>query len=535
MVRPKVIVVSMEILVDNQPNYAGGLGMLAYDFIRSAFEQKLPIAWISLFYRNGYVYHEIVNKEIVDLPEKVDLNDYEKVCEISFSLKNLKIDADILKFKHSDLPIFFIDTSKSEDEIVRNVSERVYIENSIEERIVKELVLSLGTLEFVNKMNFEIEKFHLNESHSAFLAIELFKRLKDVKRVAEKLVFTTHTPLPHGHEIFDYKIVEKFYEIPEFIKKISPKSLNMSKIANFFSSFTNAVSYKHHLVVKKLIPYLKNVDWITNGIHHLTWSTEPTKKVFDKYLDGWRENPSLLSYSSVIPLNEIWKMKIKNKEKMIEFLNENSYYNYPLDTKSFTITARRRITGYKRLNLIFSSIEKVEDLGKKFGLQIVISGVAHPKDYEAKKMIKRFVDLISVLKHVKFSLYLRKGYESERIIIAGGDLLLHVPLPPFEACGTSWLRASLNAVPVLASRDGGVLEALIDGYNGFLFGKNLLEPKHINEFPEFIIKLENIAEIWKNDLKKYLEISRNAIQIIGHFNSHRMVKEYWYRAYRFKD
>ena len=535
MFNPKVIVVSMEILVDNQPNYAGGLGMLAGDFIRSSFELGLPIAWISLFYRNGYVKHEISGKKILDLPEFVNVDQYEKVCEISFDLKNIHVEGEVLRFKKSNLPIYFIDVSKNNNELLKRVNERVYIENSIDERIIKELVLSLGTLAFIEKMNWKVEKIHMNESHSAFIAIELFKKIGDIRKIAKKLVFTTHTPLPHGHEKFDYKIVEKYYEIPSFIKKISPKLLNLSKIANYFSSFTNAVSYKHAIVAKRLTPELRNIEWITNGVHHLTWSTNHTKEVFDKYLGNWKKEPALLNYASIIPLNEIFKMKEANKKEMINFLNENGINSSTLEENDFTITARRRITGYKRLGLIINSIEKLEDLGKKYGLQVVISGVAHPKDYEAKSLIKKFLDVVSVLKYAKLSLYLKKGYESEKIIVAGGDLLLHTPLPPFEACGTSWMRASLNAVPVLASRDGGPLEGIIDNYNGFLFGRNLLEPRSINEYPEFITKLEEIAKLWKENRKKYLEISRNAIRLTAWFNSHRMVREYWVRAYKFRD
>jgi len=536
MQQPKAVIVSMEILADRQQTYAGGLGILAGDFVRSAKDLNLSIAGITLFYRHGYVRHHIEGRNIIDLPEKIDREAFEKVASIKFDLKNeTRVEADVLKQKDVDCPVYYIDTTPSKDEIIQNVSERLYIENSTEERLIKELVLSIGALEAMNKLGFDPEKIHMNESHSVFIAIELFKREKNLEKIAKKLVFTTHTPLPHGHERYDYKLVEKYYDIPDYIKKISPNVLHLSRVANHFAGYTNAVSLKHSLVVRKLIPEISRADWITNGIHHVRWSTPITQKFFDAYLPDWRNEPSKLVYATTIPFREILKLRQANKVEMITFLNERGYNSKDLDESGFTVVARRRITGYKRLDMIFRNVERVEKLGRKYGLQIVISGVAHPHDMDAKNMMRHFVDLTSMLKHAKLSLYFEKGYESERIIIAGGDLLLHTPLPPYEACGTSWMRASLNAVPVLSSRDGGVIEGIIDGYNGFLFGENLMEPKNVNNYNEFMNKLEYIAQLWNSDKKMYAEIARNAIRMISWFNSYRMVKEYWRRAYGFKD
>ncbi|HIQ49599.1 MAG TPA: alpha-glucan family phosphorylase [Nanoarchaeota archaeon] len=540
MQKEKIIFVSNEILIDEIPAYAGGLGILSGGIFSSARDINYPMIGVTFVYRKGYVKHKIENNEIKFLPDEYNPEEYFRKINKKFfiELKNLRIWFTVWEYKLSDeVKILFIDSNVPENpEPLRKLTDRLYIESSEEEKILKRLLLGLGTLELVEALGIKPKKFHLNESHCAFLAIELFKKLKNIDLLRKKLVFTTHTVLPHGHEKFDYALVERYYEIPKEIKILSPFMLNMSKILFNLAGFVNCVSWKHKEVMKsfgnEVFSNLEKIEVITNGVH-TKWVAEPLRALYDKYIPGWFKNPEKFVYAGNINIKELAEAKQKAKKELISLINAEGYVNKDFNENYITLVLRRRITGYKRNDILFKDIEKIERLSKKYKLQVIVSGVCHPYDKEGKRILEYLKDVMSVLYYTKLALLLRNGKKYERACVSGGDLFIHTPIPPYEACGTSWMRAGINALPTLATRDGGVVECIIDNYNGWLFGKNRINVNEAYEdLYEFYLKLEKILELITQKNKEYLRICINALKTIGSlFNTHRMLKEYISKAY----
>jgi starch phosphorylase len=530
---------SMEMAIENLPTYAGGLGILSGAIMLSSDDLNFPMVGITLVNRKGYAEHKIENGEIIDLeepyePEKVFKN-IGKTFKID--LKDFPVWFTAWKYKLKRNHIILIDTNVEENPgWLRGLTDRLYVENSIDERILKEIILGVGGVELLENLGYKIKKYHLNESHSGFVAIELFKRSGDLEKLKQKIVFTTHTTQPYGHERFPYGIVEKYYEIPNEIKTISPEELNLSRILFSIASFTNAVSWKHSIVVRKLFPEVRDINYITNGVYHLKWVCEELAKLYDEFIPNWREEPSNFVYARNIPLDRLEAVKKSVKKIFIDWVNENCIINEKFNEEDIIISIKRRITGYKRINLVFSDLERLEKLSKEFNLQIAIGGVTHPSDLEGKNVIKKLIDIQSVLRFTKLAFFPKRDIPSERLFVSSADIFLHTPLPPFEACGTSWMRAGMNAVPTLASRDGGVIEVIIDNHNGWLFGENRIDPtaQHNTEKDkkEFYTKLEHALKLYVKNKNDYLNICLNALKTIGSlYNSYRMVREYISKAY----
>ncbi len=531
----KVVFLSNEILIGDIPAYAGGLGILSGGLLSAARDMGFPMIGITFVYNKGYVRHEIKNGRILFLPDEYNPADFFRKIEKKFfiKLKNIRIWFVAWEYKLSeDVAVFFIDTNiKENPPHLRKLTERVYIEENEEERILKRLLLSLGALTLVEGLGINVKKFHINESHCGFLAIELLKRLKSPEAVRKKLVFTTHTPLPHGHEKFSYAIIERYYELPREVKLLSPGILDMTRVVSVLAGYKNAVSWKHWKLLKSQKSFIG--DYITNGVH-TKWVEDPFREVYDKYLRGWFSSPEKFSYALSIPIREIEIAREKCKRKFIELMEHECVFNKKFSEESFTISLRRRITGYKRNDILFKDVEKIEQFAKKYKVQVIIGGVCHPNDIEGRKILQNLVDMLSVLHHTKLALLLRNGKKYERACISSCDLFIHAPLPPFEACGTSWMRAALNAVPTLATRDGGVVECIISGYNGWLFGKNRINPKEpYHDLDEFYVTLEKILELYRREKENYLKISLNALRsIASFFNTHRVLREYIAKAYQ---
>lgn len=539
MVKEKVVFISNEILIDEIPAYAGGLGILSGGILSSARDIEYPMTGITFVYRDGYVRHEIENGEIKFLPDSYSPENYFRRIDKKFfiDLRHLRIWFTVWEYKLSeDVEVLFIDSNVPENpERIKRLTDRLYIESSEEEKILKRLLLGLASVKLVDALGIKAKKFHLNESHSGFAAIELMKKFKNMDLLRKKLVFTTHTPLPHGHEKFSYALIERFYEIPREIKIISPGMLNMSRVLFNISGFTNCVSWKHRKVMQKLwkdFPNIDKIKVITNGVH-VKWVAEPLRKLYDEFLPGWFKNPEKFAYAGSIDIEKLSEAKYQAKKDLIYLVNTEAYLNKTFEENGIIVCSRRRITGYKRNDILFRDVEKIEKLSRKYNVQVIVSGVCHPDDIEGRKILNNLKDMLSVLEYTKLALLLRNGKIYERNCVSGSDLFLHTPIPPYEACGTSWMRAGLNAVPSLSTRDGSVVECIIDNYNGWLFGKNRIdENEKYNDINEFYLKLEEVLETISSKREEYLRISLNALKTIGSlFNTTRMLKEYISRAY----
>jgi len=279
-------------------------------------------------------------------------------------------------------------------------------------------------------------------------------------------------------------------------------------------------------------PNIERVEVITNGVH-TKWVAEPLRALYDEYIPGWFRNPEKFAYAGNIDLGKLSRTKHEAKKELIYIINTEGYLNRSFDENGIILSVRRRITGYKRNDILFQDIEKIEELSRKYKIQAVISGVCHPHDTEGIKILNHLKDLLGTLTHTKIALLLRNGKRYERACVSGCDVFIHTPIPPYEACGTSWMRAGMNAIPTLATRDGGIMECIIDNYNGWLFGKNRINVNEkYEDLHEFYFKLEKALEIVSSKREEYLRICVNALKTIGSlFNTHRVLREYISRAY----
>lgn len=542
--RGVAVFVSMEILLDGLPTYAGGLGILAGDMLLSAAELGYPLIGVTLLHERGYVYHEVRGREVLDMEERYDPMEHHKRLDVKLRLDLKSGPIYLGVWRHNItgrnggiVPVYLLDSNMPENPPpLRGLTSRVYIEDSLEERLLKRLILSLGTLELMEKLGVPVAKYHVNESHGGFLAIELLGRY-GLSGAREKLVFTTHTPLVYGHEEYEYGLVEKFYDVPPKVKELSPDRLRLTRVMMQLAGYYNCVSWKFRRVHMLMFPGFKP-DSITNGVHHERWTHYRVQELYDKYVPGWRREPFRLATATSIPLREVEQVKLECKRELAEYVNTRGVVERDFDASAFTMGARRRMTGYKRVALVLADQERIEALAKKFNIQVVFSGVSHPQDVEGRREIARILDAMSTYSHLKVAFISRRGVELEKLLAAGTDLWLHTPRPPLEACGTSWMRAALNLTPSLASRDGGVLEAIVDGYNGWLFGSNALSPGEklddAGDLEEMYSKLEEILSLSAAERDSYLLAALRIAAAVGSlFNTHRMVKEYALRAYGF--
>ncbi len=537
MYKETTALVSMEILVGGLRNYAGGLGILAGDMLSTARDLNYDLTGFTLLYDKGYVKNSIENGEIKSYEDGFDPEEFFVKVKKKFfiELKDIKIWFRVWKYELSDdARVFYIDSDVNENlSEHRELTKRVYIDTSPEHGLLKRMLLGLGTLKIINELGLKINKYHLNETHSVFLAIELFKSLP-LEHLRKTLVFTTHTPLPHGHEKHGYELVERFYDVPEEIRKISPDMLHTTKILLHLSGYSNAVSHKHWIITKRMFPDAE-IDFITNGVHS-KWVNPSLRVLYDKYLPGWFHYPEKFSYAGIIPLEELKDAKEVVKKRLINKINESTYHNKDFNKEDFILVLRRRITGYKRNDIVFRNVERIEEISKKYKIGVVVSGTLQPYDNGGKAILKNLIDIMGSLYHTKLSILLENGKEAERISVGGGDLFLHTPIPPYEACGTSWIRASLNAIPVLTSMDGGTLEGIVHNYNGWFFGKNYFSEEEYNEeedLRDFYAKLEDIIRLARENEREFLMIGRNALKTIApSFSMKRCLQEYIWKAYR---
>ncbi|MDK2871674.1 MAG: glycogen phosphorylase [bacterium] len=544
---------SMEIGVDPKiPTYAGGLGILAGDLLKSAADLNIPIVGVTLLYRKGY-FKQKIDKDGVqhELPETWYPEERLHLLpnEVSITIENrtVKIRAweyTIIGATGYRVPVYFLDTdyeaNHPED---RKLSWYLY-GGDLRYRLCQELVLGVGGLRMLRDLRYNnIKTFHLNEGHAAFITLELLREQghEDYNKIREKCVFTTHTPVAAGHDFFPYDLIDKVMRppFPEHLKNmLGGEGVSMSDLAFKYSRYTNAVSEKHREVTKKIFN-VENVDYITNGIHSYTWVCPGLKNTFSKYIRGWENDPTRLVRAFSIPDEELWKAHQAAKLKLFAHVLETT--GVELDPDILTIGAARRATGYKRLDLIFKDIKRLVDIcaGK---VQFIFAGKAHPKDEEGKKIIQNLIKTASELSDVVKIVFLENyNMELAALLTAGVDVWLNTPKRPLEACGTSGMKASVNGVLNFSVLDGWWIEGCREGFTGWSIGPypnevDLMGYDETLDAESFYEKLEKeVIPTYYEKRDRWIQMMKYSIALNGsYFNTHRMLREYVERAYQIK-
>lgn len=557
----KIAYFSMEVgLETDMPTYSGGLGVLAGDTIRSAAELNVPMVAVTLLHREGYFYQKldengVQNEEPVQWVVEDFLKPLDKIVTVNLEDRQVKLKAwkyEVNRLGRNSVPVYFLDTNLPDNsDWDRTLTDHLY-GNDTYYRLCQEIILGIGGVRMLRALGHnQIDRFHMNEGHAAFLTLELLKEQceaagrdsiseEDIETVRSKCVFTTHTPVPAGQDKFPMEEVKKLLnnhpclQISDLITHDG--ALNMTYLALILSHYVNGVAKKHGEISSHMYaPY--RIDSITNGVHVTTWTSQPFQDLFDKYIPGWREDNFNLRYALSIPGPEIWQAHMQAKRELIHYVNRET--NKGMDTDILTLGFARRAAAYKRADLLLSNIERLKEVYSKAGpFQIIYAGKAHPKDQQGKELIQRIFRAINALNSdIKITYLENYDIQLGKLLTAGVDVWVNTPMPPMEASGTSGMKAALNGVPSFSILDGWWIEGCIEGITGWSIGHNGRDTETERDTEQdasaLLNKLEStIIPIYYNRPEQFRCIMSHCIALNGSFfNTQRMVQQYVLKAY----
>jgi starch phosphorylase len=563
---PFVAYLSMEIALESEmPTYAGGLGVLAGDTIRSAADLGLRMVAVTLAHRCGYFRQELdALGQQSEAPDRWQpdgwLEPLAPRVELPIEDRRVRVRAWRYRVKgvHGhEVPVYLLDTDLAEnDERDRDLSGSLYGGDE-RYRLRQEAVLGIGGVLMLRALGHHgIDRFHLNEGHAALAVLALVEErlgslrggekrtlLQAVAAVRSQCVFTTHTPVPAGHDQFPAALASSVLgeAAARRLQAITGRAdLNLTELALLSSRFVNGVAMRHGEVSQGMFPDYP-IRSITNGIHPDTWAAPAFRALFDLHIRHWREDPMSLRYAVGIPLEKIWWAHLHAKEALIERVDEE--VSVKLDRDALTLGFARRATAYKRASLVFHDLERLATLTSRGRpLQLVFAGKAHPRDDEGKALIRSIFDAAQKLRGSVSVVYL-PGYDVDlgRLLCGGCDVWLNTPVAPLEASGTSGMKAALNGVPSLSILDGWWVEGCVEGVTGWSIGGDErgrgqdAAPRNDEEDAEALYrKLEDaVFPCFYEYPDRFRTIMRSAIALnASFFNTHRMVLQYLYDAYR---
>lgn len=574
----------MEIgLEAGMPTYSGGLGVVAGDTILAAADMKVPMVAITLLHRKGYFYQSLDKSgEQHELPVEWDIDDYliENDARAAVTLEGRSVHLRAWKYEVTGVggytvPTYFIDADLDENSAWdRSLTDYLY-GNDERYRLCQEVILGIGGIRMLRALGYtQIERFHMNEGHSSLLTLELLDEeaekagrqtisRSDIETIRERCVFTTHTPVPAGHDQFPMKLVrqvfgarddfldlgdlysadllrrvtgmdEKFTTMEEVWN--SGTALNMTYLALNLSGYVNGVAKKHRDVSRLMFAGYE-IDAISNGVHAAKWVSEPFSDLFDSHISGWRQDNFILRAALGLSKSAVWEAHQQAKKQLLLFVNRET--NIGMDVDAMTLGFARRATSYKRPDLIFYDLERLRRICNQKGpLQLIFAGKAHPKDQPGKDLIRQIFGAIEALRGDVKIVYL-ENYDIDlaKMMVAGVDVWLNTPQPPLEASGTSGMKAALNGVPSLSILDGWWIEGNIEGVTGWSIGPPSLATDEERDSPadaeSLYDKLENIIlPLFYNDRDLFINMMLHAIAINGSFfNAQRMMQQYVLNAY----
>ena len=538
----KVAYFSAEIgIKDKIKTYSGGLGILAGGTIKAMADLKTDFCAVTLLYKKGY-FKQKINANGVQ--EELDDNwDYTKILkdlkiETKVNIKGQDVYVKIWKYDYVGVtghivPIYFLDTdSEKNSDWGKELTDHLYVGD----RLAQEIVLGVGGFRALEKLEIKPQKYHMNEGHSAFLTLELYKHFGmtigwDDNLVRDKCVFTTHTPIPAGHDRFKYEEVYEAFKgeeniLPLHLKKLAGENeLNTTRLAMSLSNHINAVSQKHAEVTRKMFPDY-TIHGITNGVHAASWASDYLAEIFDEKIPKWREDSTKLNKVFKIKNEVIYDAHQKAKVDMVKFVNKNNVTGAKLKNDILTIGFARRFIAYKDAELIFQNIHNLKKLGKK--VQFVFAGKAHKNDGIGHEIMRRIIQNAKELKGIVEVAFVENyDKDSAKVLVSGCDLWLNTPIPFNEASGTSGMKAAVNGCMHFSRLDGWAIESFEMNGGGFVICdyNDLIATLEYKIIPMFYDKDKTS---WTNEMK--LSIGNSG----SFFNTHRMAKEYINNAYKLK-
>jgi len=551
---PRIAYFSMEIALQNEIHtYSGGLGILAGDTIRSAADLDLPMVTVSLVSRAGYFRQTIDSEgQQHEQPDQWDPGEWAKPLEARVAVpiegRHVWVGGWFYVLKGhmgGRQSVILLDT-----DLIENSTEDRKITDSLyggdpANRLKQEIVLGIGGTRMLHALGFSVRQYHMNEGHSALLTLQLLRHFAypeadvragesryDIPRVRELCNFTTHTPIEAGHDKFSYDLVERI--LGEFIDSSTLRhlagsdNLNMTRLALNLSEYVNGVAKRHAETSRQMFPGYR-VSSVTNGVHPFTWAAPSFRELYDKHLPGWCHEPEILVRAECCISDEaIWAAHVEAKRLLL--LAVKSHSDTGLDPDVPILGFARRMTAYKRPDLLFSDFDRLKSIAKKQPFQLVLAGKAHPQDDDGKRLIqllhthmRELTDEIRIVYLPNYDMALAAT------LVAGVDVWLNTPQRPMEASGTSGMKAAFNGVPNLSILDGWWVEGCIEGITGWAIDDGTTQA----EAEALYTKLEQVVlPLYYEDRARWIAVMKGAIaKNASFFNSHRMMRRYVSEAY----
>lgn len=519
---------------DSLPLYAGGLGILAGDILKSARDRGMPMVGIGIKWWQNYTTQLIDENtgypyDVFPVHELNFLEDTGK--EIYINLRDEKIACRIYKVTgFGNVPLYLLDTGHPETDNGW-ITDKLYSGNQ-ETRIAQEILLGIGGIKALRRLGLDIDKYHFNEGHAAFAGLELIREMMEeeglsfeaaLSRVKAKIVFTTHTPVKAGNEAHDINQLIELGANNGFsyqqLERIGGDPFNMTAACLRMSNIANGVSKLHGRTARDMWDNLSDkapIISITNGVHRKTWQENKIADCFEK-----KEN--------------LWQAHMKLKKNMVKFIHDRA--GAELNPENLIIGFARRAAPYKRSELIFRDTEQIKEYLLDGRLQLVFSGKAHPKDKYGKDTVAKLVEMDQKYRN---SVIFLENYNIEiaRYLTRGCDVWLNNPRRPLEASGTSGMKAAMNGVLNLSVMDGWVAEGLNHGTTGWLLDEVFPELNDSLGEDEkdlralYRIVRENVIPVYYQDRKKWIDMMYSSIEMAAYdYSAGRMLNEYFDRMY----
>ncbi len=530
----------MEIaLQDEIPNYAGGLGILAGDTLHSCADLGSDVVGVSL------VYHQDDREEgRFKIENFLTLRD--ETVELEIEGRNIKImiwEFDLKGKSDKSIPIIFLSSNHPDNkQWDKDITKYLYAADRYT-RLGQEMILGIAGIRALEILGYnKLNTYHMNEGHSAFLTLELLKKYDfNTEKVRSLCTFTTHTPVPAGHDHFEYSLAYSTMNksLPLEIKEYATyEDLSTTDLALNLSRVANSVSAKHREVCEGMFPR-HDFENVTNGIYHPRWVGKEIKEVLDETFPGWEEKPELLKDAETkIDANRLVDANKKQKRELVDWLNTRKEL-FPFETienddyfgvKTLTIGFARRYVPYKRHTLIFKDMERLRNMGYR-KIQLIFAGNCHEGDSfcnQIKQEAERYSHMLRG--QIRVAILTEYNIEVARKLISGCDVWLNNPVPPREASGTSGMKAALNGGINLSILDGWWIE----GFNmnkkaGWAFGDEAFsegEDQDTHDSKFLLEQLKDLIDCYYNRKEEWSERMKSAISLVGHFNTHRLVNEY---------
>ncbi len=533
---------SMEIALENaMPSYSGGLGVLAGDTIRAAADLRLPMVAVSLLYRRGYFTQRLAEDgSQTEEPVEWRVEDFlqEEPARASVSIEDRRVELRCWRYtvkgvRGFEVPVYFLDADLPSNAVSdRNLTGTLYGGDSYY-RLCQEVVLGIGGVRILRALGYnDLTRYHMNEGHAALLSLELLAeeareagrasiRGEDIEKVRGKCVFTTHTPVPAGHDRFPMEYLTRVFpkqtefldlkdaSTADFMKRVlqaeqtypgiqeaarGGATLNLTQLALSLSTYVNGVAKVHGETSRQMFPHVP-IEAITNGVHAGTWTSPAFQQLFDRYIPSWREDNYSLRGALGLPAEDVWSAHLIAKHELFEEVRKKTGLNF--DGEVFTIGFARRATGYKRADLILADLDRLRQIAKNAGaFQIIYAGKAHPNDGGGKDIIRHIFQAKKALRKAVPIVFL-----DDYNLDLGGKITSGVDL---------WLNTESRRVASVGVATDNAAEA-----------------------ESLYSKLEGvILPLYYAERSRFLGIMQHAIAINGSFfNTQRMVQQYITDAY----